>query len=46
MDILTLSILFASVWLFDTITNSFPKLSRGLLQALLQVLEESDRVKS
>ena len=42
MDILTLSILFTSVWLFETIGNGLPKLSRWLLQ----VLEESDRAKS
>lgn len=42
MDILTLSILFTSVWLFDTIANSFPKLFRWLLQAI----EDGDRVKS
>ena len=41
MDILTLSLLFTSVWLFDTISNGYPKFSRWLLQ----ILEDSDRAQ-
>ncbi|MGK7924490.1 MAG: hypothetical protein AB4290_04420 [Spirulina sp.] len=41
MDIITLLMLFASVWLFDTIANGYPQVSRWLFH----LLEERDRVK-